>query len=263
LLGIRANYGTSIIPSIFGAEMFFMDRELDTLPTSKPLAGGIADIRRLIAAGVPDIHRSLGGKTLAMGQRFVAMMKPFPKVRKYVRLYHPDLQGPMDACEVLWGSAMFLDIMDNPDLVHAFLSLITQTYIRMLHAWQRIVPPDPDYNVHWSMLHGGTIMLRDDSAMNLSPAMFETFIEPYDQRLLDEFGGGGIHFCGRGDHYIHRLPGMQGVYDVNMSQPEYNDMNIIFKNTVDQGIRLLKLKRDAAESAIQRGRNLHGLVHCW
>ena len=263
LLAIRANYGTSIIPSVFGAEMFFMDRELNTLPTSKPLAGGVAEIRRLVAAGVPDIRRALGGKTLEMGQRFVELLRPFPRVRKYVSLYHPDLQGPMDSCEVLWGSSLFLDVMDDPALVHAFLALITQTYARLLHAWLRIVPPDPDYNVHWMMLHRGAIMLRDDSAMNLSPAMFETFIEPYDQLLLDEFGGGCIHFCGRGDHYIHRLPKMRGVYGVNLSQPEYNDMNIIFSHTVDQGIRLLGLNRDAAESAVRRGRLLRGLVHCW
>jgi uroporphyrinogen-III decarboxylase len=106
-------------------------------------------------------------------------------------------------------------------------------------------------------------MLRDDSAMNLSPAMFREFIEPYDQRLLDRVGGGAVHFCGRGDHFIERIGQMRGVHAVAMSQPEYNDMEVIFRNTVDKGIRLLSLQRAAAEAALKRGRPLHGLVHCW
>ena len=38
LLCVRCNYGTSIIPLLFGVEPFVMDEELDTLPTSRPAA---------------------------------------------------------------------------------------------------------------------------------------------------------------------------------------------------------------------------------
>ena len=63
------------------------------------------------------------------------------------------------------------------------------------------------------------IMLRDDSAMNVSGGLFEEFVRPYDQRLLDEFGGGAIHFCGRGDHYIGRMSRMQGLRAVQQRRP--------------------------------------------
>ena len=106
-------------------------------------------------------------------------------------------------------------------------------------------------------------MLRDDSAMNLSSAMFHEFIRPYDQRLLIEFGGGAVHFCGKGDHFIAELTQMPGVYAINLSQPEYNDMESVFRCTVDQGICLLELNRQAAETALVQGRNLHGRVHAW
>lgn len=106
-------------------------------------------------------------------------------------------------------------------------------------------------------------MLRDDSAMNFSPAMFEEFIEPYDQRLLNHFGGGAIHFCGRGDHYIHRLSQMKGVHAINLSQPECNNMEVIFHNTIDKGILLIGLQQQAVEAALMTGRDLHGNVHCW
>lgn len=113
------------------------------------------------------------------------------------------------------------------------------------------------------MMHEGVIMLRDDSAMNLSPAMFEEFVKPYDQRLLDAFGGGAIHFCGRGDHYIDSMCAMPGMHAIAMSQPDYNDMEVIYGATVDRGINLIGLNRTAAESALAAGRDLHGRVHCW
>lgn len=84
-----------------------------------------------------------------------------------------------------------------------------------------------------------------------------------DQRLLDEFGGGAIHFCGRGSHYIAHMARLHGLHAIAMSQPEYNDMEAIYQHTVDRGIKLLGLKREAAEQALARGRDLYGQVHCW
>jgi uroporphyrinogen-III decarboxylase len=112
------------------------------------------------------------------------------------------------------------------------------------------------------MLHGGHIMLRDDSAMNLSPAMYETFVKPYDQRLFDVLSGGAVHFCGRGDHYIESLSNVRGLHAINLSQPHLNDMEKIFRNTVDKGLAVLALPREAADAALAAGRDLKGLVHC-
>ena len=105
-------------------------------------------------------------------------------------------------------------------------------------------------------------MLRDDSATNFSRKMFEKFILPYDQRLLDEFGG-AVHFCGKGDHFISSLSTLRGLHAVNVSQPELNDMEKIYQHTVDKGILLIGLRRDAAEKAVAEGRNLRGKVNCY
>jgi hypothetical protein len=244
--------------------LFIMDDRYNTLPTSEPVPGGTEGIRRRVDAGAPDLRAGLGPRVLEMGQRFVAALADFPRVRRYVYVYHPDLQGPMDVCEVLWGSGLFVELIDQPGLVHELLELVTCTYMAFLRRWQQTVPPLPgDADRHWSMMHGGHIMLRDDSAMNLSPAMFDEFIVPYNQRLLDTFGGGAEHFCGRGDHYIARMCGLRSLHAVAMSQPDWNDMETIYRHTVDQGIRLLGFQRAAADAALARGRDLHGLVHCW
>jgi hypothetical protein len=263
LLAVRGNYGTAILPSLFGAELFLMDRDLDTLPTCRPLAGGVEAVRRLLDAGVPDLECGQGGQVFRAGRRFKEILAAYPKLSQWVHIFHPDLQGPMNVCEMLWGGSLYVDFYDKPDLIKDFLSLITETYIAFMRRWQEIAPPLDGYGVHWSMLHRGRIMIRDDAATNFSPEMFEEFVRPYDQRLLDEFGGGGIHFCGRGDHFIAKVTEMSGVYAVNMTQPEHNDVETIYSNTVDRGINLIGLGEEAAQNAAQSGRALRGRAHCW
>jgi len=261
LLCVRCNYGTGILPSLFGVRMFVMDDALDTLPTNHPL-DDIDKIRAVIDNGVPDLSNGLGAKVFEMGRRFMAIRARYPKVERYVHVYHPDLQGPIDVVELLWGSGFLLALYETPDLVKALLDVVTETYIAFMREWQQIVPPQNGWAVHWSLMHKGTVMLRNDSVMNISPAMFDEFVYPYDQRILDELGGGANHFCGRGDHYIARMSEMRGLYAINMSQPEYNDMEIIFRNTVDKGIKIVGLPRPAAEEALRAGRRLHGNAHC-
>lgn len=262
LLNVRCNYGTSIIPLLFGVEPFVMDELANTLPTSHPLQDKEA-IRKLVSAGVPDLHRGYGARVLEMGERFAAIGKQYPHIGHYVQVYHPDLQGPMDICEIVWGSALFLELYDEPQLVHDFLSLIVETYCAFMRAWENIHPFKPEGSTHWGLFFKGAIMLRDDSATNFSRRMFDEFILPYDQALLDRFGGGAVHFCGKGDHFIAALNQLRGLHAVNISQPELNNMVKIFSNTIDQGIKIIGFDRAAAEKAIASGVNLQGLVHCY
>jgi hypothetical protein len=260
LLAVRANYGTSVLPSLFGVSLYIMPDEMNTLPTSWPLHDPAA-IQRLIDAGIPDLNGGLGAKVFEMTTRFAEIARRYPNIGRCVDIYHPDLQGPMDVCEVVWGSSVFCALLEGPQRVKDFLELIVQTYTAFLRAWMRIVPLCDIGNVHWGLFHRGRIFLRDDSAMNLSPDLFDEFVRPYDQQLLDTFSGGAIHFCGRGDHFIERMSTLRGLYAVNLSQPELNDMEIIFRNTIDKGIPLLELSRATAELALAAGRNLHHLVH--
>ena len=246
-LAIRANYGTAILSSVFGAEIRIMDRKYDTQPTT----GAIEDMHRLAESGIPDLRTGFGKDVFAFGELCRETFRSYPKIEKYVKIYHPDVQGPLDICELLWGGEMFYEMYDDPDFVHEVLSLITDTYGAFLDRWYEIVPKNTEMNPHWTnwayLWHRGTILLRSDSAMNVSPEFYREFSVPYDSRLLERFGGGCIHFCGRGDHYIDALTEMKGVYAINMSQPHLNDMEKIFRHTVDKGIKVLAFNKGWAE----------------
>ncbi len=263
LLSIRSNYGTGILPSVFGADIFYLEDSADTLPTSMPF-DGLDKIKAIIDNGIPRRAESLMRKTFECAEYYLEATKPYPKIRKHIHYYHPDFQGPMDVVELLWGSALFVDICDSPGLVKQLLAVVTDTYIHFMRQWNKIIPPfEKEYSTHWGLLIKGQITLRNDSAMNFSPEMYGEFIRPYDQEIFNALGGGMIHFCGRGSHYITGMSGMKHLSAVNLSQPHLNDMDVIYANTVEKDIRIIGFDRNAARQAQEQGRKFNGKVHCW
>lgn len=262
VLCVRSNYGTGIFPSVFGAEIFYMDDSANTLPTSLPVDGR-DKIKAIIDHGIPREKAGLMQKVFEFAEYFLAATKSYPKIRKHIHLYHPDFQGPLDIVELLWGSSLFLDICDAPGLVKDLLAVVTDTYIHVMKQWNGIMPLfEKNYSVHWGLLVKGHVVLRSDSAMNFSPAMYEEFSRPYDQKIFDAFGGGMVHFCGRGSHYIPRMCQLKNLYAINLSQPHLNDMDIIYAHTIEKDVRLVGFSYDAARQAQKQGRKFNGKIHC-
>jgi len=249
---MRANYGVGNIASICGAKRFMMPREMSTLPNA--IAIGEDGVRALLDGPEPELTQGNGGKILEMGERYAEIRRKYPKIARFVRIEPPDLQGPMDNCELLWGSDLFYALYDEPETVHALLRRMTDLIRRMLSAWYEILPNETGTVSYFGKISEGGIVIRNDSAMNLSPDTFDEFIRPYDSELLKAFGGGIIHFCGRGDHFIDHMTGMPGLRSVDMSQPHLNDMEKVLSAIPDQGINLFVSRDDFDLTGHQVGR---------
>ncbi|MHC1694804.1 MAG: hypothetical protein AB9835_05970 [Eubacteriales bacterium] len=261
VLCVRANYGTGIMTSLFGARIFTMPRETNTLPTTYSF-NDTDKIRALLEKGIPPLDSALGERVFEMGELYAEVFSHYPKISRYVSVYHPDTQGPLDICELLWGGEMFYAMYDEPELVHGLLRLVSDTYTAFLERWFRLFPPHPELNTHWNnLMFRGSILIRDDSAMNLSPELYGEYARPYDALLLERFGGGAVHFCGRGDHYIERLCSIPKMYGIAMSQPHLNDMEAIYRNTVDKGIKLLGFDAVTARRDVSRSGGFRGNIH--
>jgi hypothetical protein len=259
LMCVRTNYGVGILPSLFGASIHLMDEEFNTLPISLPL-GSTRKIQQLFAQGVPDLSKGLGARVFECGQYMKETFAQYPNVSKYVHVYHPDLQGPLDVCDLLWGNEIFTEMYLNAQWFNSLLELVTETYVRFLKKWFELFPPVGLFSTHWGWMHKGAVMLRNDSAMNFSGETYDEFVRPHDQRVFSECGGGAVHFCGRGDHFIAGLSRLEGLHGIHMSQPHLNDIDVIFENTVDKGIALIDLQPDAVK-AMSLKRGLCGRVH--
>lgn len=261
MLCLRSNYGTGIIPTMFGAESFIMPYETDTLPGSKPFANAKDDVMRIVDAGIIDFGNGLARKVFEMAERYHELIRDYPKISRFVHYYDPDLQGPLPLIEATWGSDFFEDLYDDTDSVLKALDFYTEVYIQFTRKWKALCPDfDSGHAVEWAMLHKGGTIIRNDSAMNISGEMYEEFVQPRDQRILSEFGG-GIHFCGKGDHYIDRVANIRNLSCINMSQPDWNSMDKIYANTIDKGIQIIGLPSWEVERAVNAGRPLRGMVH--
>ena len=248
VLNVRCNYGVSILASLFGCEVVVMPREQGNTPTCHALGDDEA-IQAAIDRGVPNHLAGQGRQVFETGELFLEVLDRWPILKRHIELYHPDAQSPIDIAELVWGSDIFLAFYDQPERVHALIELLTQTYIDFLVRWFELVPHQSDYSAHWGLLIKGSILLRDDSLMNLSSEIYREFVRDSEQRCLDAFDGGAIHFCGRGDHFIEDLTRLDKLTAVHMSQPHLNNVEQIYQQTVDRGIRLLALEPDAVATA--------------
>ena len=239
-LGVRANYGTGILTSLFGAEIFEMPYANNTLPTTRPLEDS-DKIRELVERGVPSLMGGFGQRVFNFGEYCAEVFKSYPKIQKYVRVYHPDTQGPLDVTDLLWGSEIFYEMYDDPDLVHSALRLVTDTYTAFLDKWFAMYPNEHELSLHWALMHKGNILVRLDSAMNLSEDFYREFSMPYDKEIFAHFGGGCMHFCGRGDHFIPSMCELEQMYGFNMSQPHLNNMEKILKVADDNNKKIIGL----------------------
>ena len=260
-IGTRANYGTGIMTSLFGAELFVMDRKHNTLPTTRSF-NDTEVIRKIVDDGMPALDSALGKKVFEYGEFYLEVIKNYPKIAKYVFMYHPDTQGPLDVAELLWGGEMFYALYDEPELVHGLMELITNTYIAFLEKWFRMFLNREDINVHWNFWMRGAICLRNDSAVNLAPSQYEEFVLEYDKRVLEHFGGGMMHYCGKGDQFVGLVTENTIVSGVHLSQPHLNDMNKVFGATVDKGVRLLALAPETAQEYAKKPHALKGMIYC-
>lgn len=261
LLNVRSNYGTGILPTAFGAEVFMMDRAHDTLPGTLPLPGGKDDIMRIVREGKMDFTRGFAGRVFSAAHCYAEWAAPYERISRFVHYCNPDLQGPLALCEAMWGSDIYYEFYDDPDAVCEALDFMTEAYIDFTRKWKALYPDfDTGHAIEWGLLHKGGTIIRNDAAMNLSGAFYEAYVLPRDNRILAEFGG-GVHFCGRGDHYIQHVGGIPGLSVVNLSQPECNDMETVYRHTVDRGILIIGLPSGEVRRAMSADRVLHGRVH--
>jgi hypothetical protein len=219
---IRSNHGIGILSSLFGARCRIIN---GTMPWVEHMA--LDEIRKVIGKGVPDLSQALGKRVLDTHHYCLEKLKGYPKSFRCVRITQPDLQGPFDIAHLLMGNDVFLAVVDYPDLVHELLAVVTDTYI----AFRKKVDPlltdragDGAVYLH-GCLFGGKVLLKDDTAMvNLSQEMHREFSKTYNDRILEAFGGGSVHYCGPSRPWAHEAVGSPWLRGVNCGNPELQNL---------------------------------------
>ncbi|MCL4298762.1 MAG: hypothetical protein KJ077_23695 [Anaerolineae bacterium] len=209
-------FGTVVTASAFGCKVEFKPK-LD--PAANPRYYPIQRPEDIKSLAIPDPEKD-------------GLM---PKVLKYIKYMKAnsflpagitDFQGPLTTANQLIGYDKLIYLMfDYPNLMHELMEKVTEGLIRWVKKQKEIIGEPPhecisDQQVYLGK-HAG-IWFSDDDAVLMSPETYREFVVPYNSRILTEFGGGIVHYCGNATHHAESFLKMEGLLGLNI----YNLYNI-------------------------------------
>jgi hypothetical protein len=243
-LAIRNNQGTIQIASLLGGH--FMLHE-NNFPWVNPVP---KDRLEKIAAGTDEIDWKGGvlPQSFATLKFYREKLNEFPPCAKAVQIALPDLQGPIDTADLLWGSEIYLAFADEPDLFNRLLSRIVDTMLAVATEYRKYTVDrlDPFANTQHGYLIPGRLLIRNDSAIMLSAETYAEFVRPHDARLLKEIKTGSIHFCGNGRHLVEKMLQIPDLRGLDLGQPHLMDTPAIYAAAKQRKVALtnLQMSRD-------------------
>jgi hypothetical protein len=249
---LRANLGTGLIASMFGAEIRLVE---DNPPWVMPL-GGLDHIRKLVERALPDVRSVLGQRAMDQYAYFQEAVARYPRCQAAFHFTLPDLQGPFSIAELLWGSQIYFELYDHPDLVRQLLDRITTQIVRTYQAFVRLTTDARDvperglgagYCYQHAVATKGHMLVRNDSMVNLSPGLYRDFVLPFDARLSQELGGIGVHYCGKGEHQVDNLLQIPGLGCLDLGNPEMNALDGLYAQAAPRRVALTRLSVPAEE----------------
>ncbi len=242
-LQIRANYGIGIMASLFGAQIHLAE---DNMPWVEPVGGH--RLARALAGGVPDLDRGLLPRALETMAYYREALAPYPKCSQAIRITQPDLQGPFDIAAQLWGTEIFTAFHDCPRLLGDLLALIGETYVRACRVVTSASTAHAGENsiyLHFTICRGNCLV-KDDSSVMLSPRTYATFIRPANALVLEGLGGGGVHWCGSGQHWQAEVLSTPGLFCVDWGNPELHDLSAWASSLRGRRLPVAQMQWDAA-----------------
>jgi hypothetical protein len=123
---IRANFGTVVIASLFGARVEQVD---DNPPWVQPNDTRPLTLRSLRDVDPTDYSQGWCPRVLERCEFFHEAVRQHPALAGLLRIVLPDLQGPFDTLEMLVGSEAFVALHDAPADVAATLHALAAAQV--------------------------------------------------------------------------------------------------------------------------------------
>lgn len=236
---IRANFGTVIVASMFGAKV---EQIGDDPPWVRP-TGTARAFEQVLGCDPLDFNRGLCRRVVETCELYRQVLGELPVLQQCVRVVLPDLQGPLDTAEQLRGSAIYEDFYRNQRLLYRAMRHIAQAQVGLVRHLQPYLSDGlPGYSHQHNAMISGGILLRDDCAINISPVMYREQVAPHDAFVLEALGGGGIHCCGKCEHLVQEFLALCAVRCIDLGQPELNDIDALYLEARASKVPLVRVR---------------------
>ena len=247
---IRANYGTVIIPSLFGGRV---EQRGENPPWVRHYE--VTDQLKAIFDKDPvDFSHGYAARVVNTYRFYDHVFSDFPNLKQCIKIVLPDLQGPLDSLELLCGSNIYSDFIIDPELAGKGLSLMAKAQVGLA---KYLLQFTSDYHQNFSHQHAtlikGNILIRNDSAIMISPEMYTGQVAAYDEFVLKGMRGGGVHSCGRIDFNIPEIFRLNSIKCFDFGQSYLNDLDSVYSIAKERKIALIRIR-------VQRDELLSGAI---
>lgn len=245
---IRADFGTVIIASLFGAAI---EQVGDDPPWILPFSESDG-LQAVLDADPLDFSRGWCPRVIQTYECYRDLLADYPKLNRVVAVTLPDLQGPFDNAELLRGSEIFLDLYDQPDRLSAVLERLAQAQTGFARCLQPVIrEKTPGFSHQHAVKIAGNILIRNDSTIMMSADMYRDIVAPHDSHVLRESDGGGIHSCGDIAHIADAFFELPGITGLDLGQPAMNDLDHLYARACARRIPLFRM--DVPEEQFRSG----------
>ncbi len=216
-IGIN-HLGDALVTGMFGAEQFMPEQGGAMLQDVGPTPLAVYDaIEQVADVDVPSLEAGVMPQVVEFVRYYREHLPP------WVRIAAPMPTGPFSTAAELRGSAIMMDLFDQPDLCRRLLDLCAQTQINVERAARRITGEPTDQHVTNFSIASPGWRIGDDTIINLSPDMIEQFCLPVYAKCRRAFSAvGHIHFCTlEHSRYDHMFPVLARSEDVSIVSTQF------------------------------------------
>lgn len=209
-------FGTIVAASAFGCEITWLPKQD---PAANPRYYPVKTVEDIHNLQIPDPEQD------PLMLKVLDFLK-YMKANSFLPVGITDFQGPLTTANQLMGYDKLIYLMfDNPDAMHILMDKVTEGLIRWVKKQKEVIGEPLDWCIADQQVYTGEhagVWFSDDDAVLMSPETYREFVVPYNSRILQEFGGGCIHYCGNATHHADNFLATEGLKALNI----YNLYNI-------------------------------------
>jgi len=222
---VRPNLGVIFVPSMAGQSYEIREGLMpwcgehlgvEEIRATRDVDVAETELMRL-AAGFYRIHRERGDGEVAA--------------------YQADTQGIFDIAHLLYGDAIFYDIIDEKKVpwMDELLEICLDLMVRAVRHVKKLIGEDGNWMIHGHGTEQGVyfpsvgIRISEDSPAMISPEQIDRFVMGPIERCAKQFGGVFMHYCGKHEYFFERLCRCEGVRAIDLGNPEAYDTRRLFE----------------------------------
>jgi len=222
---VRPNLGVIFVPSMAGQKYEIREGLM-------PWCGEALSPERIRAARDVDVAET---ELMRLAAGFYRIHSERSEAQ--VAAYQADTQGIFDIAHLLYGDAIFYDIMDEKKTawVDELLEICLDLMVRAARHVKELIGEEDDSMIHGHGTEQGVyfsnvgLRISEDSPAMISPELIDRFVMGPIERCAEQFGGVFMHYCGRHEHFFERLCRCEGVQAIDLGNPESYDTRRVFE----------------------------------